>query len=101
MTTLFRDLRPESHNGVDVLWKEQNFTVLAREEQSGRIYLDHTISRTFDFVWSHDCHQIPVRDIEDDLCTIPSEFDILPGDVIIQKVFVSNTEDFLRSFESH
>ena len=97
MKTLFHELRPDTKPSIDLIWKEVRYTILAVDQPTGRLHLGAPIQTDFDFVWYLDQHQVSVFDIDGDMCTIGAT-DITPGDELVQKIFVSDTNDLLKNF---
>lgn len=101
LQALYQDLRPAPRNCIDHLWKEQSYTILAVDSDTGQIQVDKPISTDFDFVWLHESHYVNISGITNDFCSISSSVDVFPGDELIQRIFVSDTKDVLELFAQY
>ena len=98
---LYLDLRDQPRNGVDLLWKEKRYAILAIDNNSGDMQLDNPIETTFDFVCLHDDNYVQVTNVEDDTCTV-SPCDVLqPGDELVQRIFMHDVQDMHKIFQDH
>ena len=101
LRALFRDLQPDPRNGIEHIWKERHYTILAVDSQTGQLHLDEEIPVDFDFVWLHQGHQVNITNIEGDLCTISGACCIEPGDELTQRIFVHELHDLMKLFQQY
>eukprot|EP00438_Fugacium_kawagutii_P008056 Skav223965 [mRNA] locus=scaffold3540:263869:268707:+ [translate_table: standard] len=101
LKALFYDLRSASRHGVDLVWKEHCYTVLAVDDATGCLHLDAPICTDFDFVWLLHDSQVRITGIDGEFCTISGPVRIVPGDELVQRVFVHETQDLMRLFNEY
>ena len=101
LKALFQDLRTSPRNGVDTLWREQRYAILAIDPATGQIQLDTPVSTAFDFVWLHDTNFVQISNIEADTCTLSPCCNVEVGDELVQRIFVHDVHDLHRLFQDH
>lgn len=101
LEALFQDLRNEPKQGVEILWKDTSYTVLAVDTDEHKIHLDNVVHPLVDSVWIHNDHMINITGFTADLCTVSDTAGVLPGDELLQRSFVTDTNDVLHVFSEH
>ena len=100
LEALFQDLRNEPKQGVEILWKDTSYTVLAVDTDEHKIHLDNVVHPLVDSVWIHNDHMINITGFTADLCTVSDTAGVLPGDELLQRSFVTDTNDVLHVFQN-
>eukprot|EP00435_Cladocopium_sp_Y103_P006459 s2367_g2.t1 len=101
LDAIYLDLRKDPRQGAHQLWKTCYYTILAVDHESHQIHLDQPVQMQFDSVWLHNDHMVPFSHISGDLCTVSDPARFAPGDELVQRLFVSDTNDLLKAFTDH
>eukprot|EP00435_Cladocopium_sp_Y103_P016937 s4955_g4.t1 len=101
LEAVFSDLRKDPRHGVDHLRNEHFYTILAVDQESRRIHLDQDVQPLSDAVWLHHGQHVIITQAAGDICTVsdPSVFEV--GDEVIQRIYVTDTNQILKQFEAH
>ena len=62
LEAVFLDLRKDPRPGVNLLWKDHPYTVLAVDPASQQVHFDQPVQTNFDSVWLHDGHLLNVEE---------------------------------------
>ena len=100
LQALYNDLRDQPRNGVDLLWQEKRYAILAIHHNSGQMQLDNPVD-TFDFVCLHDDCYVQITNVEHDTCTVSPCDALQPGDELVQRIFMHDVHDMHRTFRDH
>jgi hypothetical protein len=95
------DLRPDPRPGVQTLWKEEHYTILAVDAESQQVHLDKDVQQHGDSVWLHDQHMLNVITHSGDICTVSSTEHLMVGDEVTQRIFLTEVSDILQALEAH
>ena len=101
LEAVFLDLRKDPRPGVNLLWKDHPYTVLAVDPTSQQVHFDQPVQTNFDSVWIHDGHLLNVAELHADLGTVSSVDQLAPGDLITHRTFLTDTTDVPKAFETH
>ena len=101
LAAIYQDLRDEPRPGVEHLWKECPYTILDVDSESKQVHLDQPMHENFDSVWTHHGYMVNVVQGSGDLCTVSDPERFSPGDEMIQRVFVTDSNDILTALEEH
>eukprot|EP00435_Cladocopium_sp_Y103_P073834 s627_g45.t1 len=101
LEAVYADLRPGPRPGVTHIWKEEVYTILAIDVEGHQIQLDKHVQTKFDSVWYHDQHLLSITGVSADLCTVSSVEHLVPGDELVQRYFLTDTNDVLSAFAEH
>ena len=100
LAAVYQDLRDEPRPGVDHLWKERPYTILDVDQESKQIHVDKHMHGNFDSVWIHHGHMVDVGQGSGDLGTVSNPEIFSPGDEVIQRIFVTDSNDILAAMEA-
>eukprot|EP00435_Cladocopium_sp_Y103_P018213 s3515_g4.t1 len=98
LEAVYMDLRKDPRPSVDHLWHELHYTILDVDVPSQQIHLDKAVQSEFDSVWLHDQHSLSVTSVSGDICRVGSTEHLAPGDELVQRVFLTDTNDVLHAF---
>eukprot|EP00435_Cladocopium_sp_Y103_P012354 s2527_g3.t1 len=101
LEALFQDLRHDPKQPVETLWKDHHYTILAVDNDDHQLHLDAIVHPHADSVWMHHDHMTNITGSSADLCTVSGSADFSPGDELLQRCFVTDTNDVLHAFETH
>ena len=101
LEAVYMDMRKDPRPGVSHLWKEQVYTILDVDYQGNQIHLDRNVQLEFDSVWFHEDHSLAITAVTGDICTVLSTINLAPGDEIVQRFFMTDTNDILKAFADH
>eukprot|EP00435_Cladocopium_sp_Y103_P072449 s162_g40.t1 len=101
LEAIYKDLRDEPRSGIDHLWTERPYTILDVDQESGQVHLDQPLHDKFDSVWTHLGHTVDVVQGSGDICTVSDPERLSPGDELVQRIFVTDTNDILSALEAH
>ena len=101
LEAIYMDLRPDPRPGVQTLWKEEHYTILAVDAESQQVHLDKDVQQHGDSVWLHDQHMLNVITHSGDICTVSSSEHLMVGDEVTQRIFLTGVSDILQAFEAH
>ena len=101
LEAIYMDLRSDPKPSVNHIWKENVYTILAVDHQGHQMQVDRNVQTNFDSVWYHDQKQLAITDISGDICSVFSSEHLAPGDELVQRYFLTDTNDVLRAFTEH
>ena len=101
LEAVFSDLRNDPKPGIDHFWKEQCYTILAVDMESNQVQLDKPVQFLHDSVWMHQSHMIKITAYDGDLCTVSDPDIFEAGDEIIQRAFITDSDEVLKTLEAH
>eukprot|EP00438_Fugacium_kawagutii_P008967 Skav214288 [mRNA] locus=scaffold2257:201508:210505:- [translate_table: standard] len=102
LEAIYMDLKPDPTPGVNTLWSDHHYTILAVDEEGHQLQLDQPVQTDHDSVWLHNAHQVPVLSCTEDRCTVSmSTGTFSPGEEITQRVMMTDTNDILESLATH
>ena len=101
LEAVYMDMRKDPRPGIENIWKENVYTILDVDYQGLQIHLDKPVQTNFDHVWYHGQHAFAITAVSGDVCTVLSTENIAPGDELVQRVFLTDTNDILQAFSEH
>ena len=101
LEAIYMDLRSDPKPSVNHIWKENVYTILVVDHQGHQMQVDRHVQTNFDSVWYHDQKQLAITDISGDICSVSSSEHLAPGDELVQRYFLTDTNDVLRAFTEH
>ena len=101
LEAVYMDMRKDPRPGVSHLWKEQVYTILDVDYLGNQDHLDRPVEFEFDSIWLHEDHSLAITRISGDICTVTSTASLAPGDELVQRIFLTDTNDILKAFAEH
>lgn len=95
------DLRSDPKPGVDNLWTDECYTILAVDEEGSQIQVDRAVQNSFDSVWYHGSNIVDLHSPHGDICTVSTLENLSPGDELRQRVMMPDTNDILTALADH
>ena len=96
----FGQLKDERPQPVDALTLQQDYTILAVAEDGQQVLLDSAPQRQGSSQWWHQGAIAEVTCHSDATCNLSSDYLLHPGQQLIQKSFVTSTDEVHQDFVS-